>query len=155
MKKLNIGNLNLVNVMTDKLPKEIKLNSLKIESSYIKNNNKLRFLNKVDVKEMSVENSVIDSISDLGLFGSDNVNIKSLREKSNYNNLEGYADMGNLISFIFKCYFLFLLHTLLYSLDLREIRSTMSMMMMMMIIAKLAMSASFLTKQDSSTPQTK
>ena len=88
MKKLNIGNLNLVNVMTDKLPKEIKLNSLKIESSYIEMTNKLRFFNKVDVKEISVENSVIDSIFNLGLFGSDNVNIESLREKSNYNNLK-------------------------------------------------------------------
>ena len=88
MEKLIIGNLNLVNVKTNKLPKEIKLNSLKIESSYIKNNNKLRFLNKVDVKEISVENSVIDSIFNLGLFGSDNVNIGSLREKSNYNNLK-------------------------------------------------------------------
>ena len=81
MTKLHIGNLNLVNVNTDKLPEEMKLNSLKIKSSYIKNN----FFNKVDVKKMSVENSIIDSISDLGLFGSD---IESLREKSNYNNLK-------------------------------------------------------------------
>ena len=87
MTKLHIGNLNLVNVKTNKLPKEINLNSLKIESSYIKNNNN-SFFNNVDVKKMSMENSVIDSISDLGLFGSDNVKIESLREKSNYNNLK-------------------------------------------------------------------
>ena len=83
MEKLEIGNLNLVNVKTEKLPKEMKLDSLTIESSYIKNKNNLRFFDKVDVKKISVENSDIDSIFDLGLFESDNDNIGELREKSN------------------------------------------------------------------------
>ena len=61
-----------------------ELDSLIIESSYIKNDKTNKpFIDKVSIKKMSVENSDIDSIDHLGLFRSDN-NIKSLREKSNY-----------------------------------------------------------------------
>ena len=88
MGNLEIGNLNLVNVKTEKLQKEMKLSSLTIESSYIKNKNNSRFFDKVDVKKISVENSDIDSIFDLGLFESDNDNIGELREKSNYNDVK-------------------------------------------------------------------
>ena len=75
--------ISLVNVKADKLPKEMELNSLIIESSYIKNDEDQRFFEKVKITKMTVENSDIDSIDHLGLFQSDN-NIDSLREKSNY-----------------------------------------------------------------------
>ena len=80
-----LKNINLVNVKTNRLPEQMpELDSLIIESSYIKNDKTNKpFIDKVSIKKMSVENSDIDSIDHLGLFRSDN-NIKSLREKSNY-----------------------------------------------------------------------
>ena len=78
-----LRNISLVNVKANKLPKKMELDSLTIESSYIKNDKDQSFFDKVKITKMTVENSDIDSIDHLGLFQSDN-NIHSLREKSNY-----------------------------------------------------------------------
>lgn len=61
----------------------MKLTSLRIESSYIQNDQNQPFLDKVKINKMTVENSDIDSMFNLGLFESDN-DITSLREQSNY-----------------------------------------------------------------------
>ena len=58
------------------------LNSLMIESSYIKNGQNHPFFDNVRIKKMTVKNSDIDSIDHLGLFQSEN-NIESLRFMKN------------------------------------------------------------------------
>ena len=62
----------------------MQLTSLKIESSYIQNVQNQRFLDQVKINtEMTVENSDIDWIYDLGLFEPDN-DITKLREQSKF-----------------------------------------------------------------------
>ena len=78
-----LRNLSLVNVKTNKMPQDLKINSLTIESSYIENDQTHHFFDKVNINSMTLENSDIDSIVNLGLFQSEN-HIESLREQSNY-----------------------------------------------------------------------
>ena len=78
-----LRNLSLVNVKTKKMPQDLQINSLTIESSYIENDQTHHFFDKVNINSMTLENSDIDSIVNLGLFQSEN-NIESLREQSNY-----------------------------------------------------------------------
>jgi len=87
-----LRNISLVNVKADKLPKQMHLNSLMIESSYIKNGQNHPFFDNVRIKKMTVKNSDIDSIDHLGLFQSEN-NIESLRfMKNQINNVNDIHD---------------------------------------------------------------
>ena len=65
------------------MPQDLKINSLTIESSYIENDQTHHFFDKVNINSMTLENSDIDSIVNLGLFQSEN-HIESLREQSSY-----------------------------------------------------------------------
>ena len=65
------------------MPQDLQINSLTIESSYIENDQTHHFFDKVTINSMTLENSDIDSIVNLGLFQSEN-HIESLREQSNY-----------------------------------------------------------------------